>query len=106
MSSVKSMLVILFFVLFGLLFLGAGFYFLSDSFLKKMGESVSDEKKSERLVKSGKLCGFVSLAIGALTVFCGVILFFLPVIFPYLSLFYVMMLIICFLLIIFSLRTK
>lgn len=106
MHGVKSIWIIILFILFGLVFIGAGIYFLSDSFLKKIGDSVSDEKKSGQLIKSGKICGFVSLAVGALTVFCGIILFFLPAIFPYLSLFYVLAMIAGFLLIICSLRIK
>lgn len=56
---------------------------MSDGYLKKLSQSVEDVKKSRHLVKAGKLCGSVSMGIGAFTVFCGIIAKFFPSVFPF-----------------------
>lgn len=79
---------------------------MSDGYLKKLSQSVEDVKKSRHLLKAGKLCGSVSMGIGAFTVFCGIIAKFFPSVFPFFALLYVIILIISFSLIIFSLKMK
>ena len=105
MDSTKTLLIMIFFIIFGIVFI-AGLFFVSDAYLKKLSQSVADEKKSGQLVKAGKLCGSVSMGIGAFTVFCGIIAKCFPSVFPFFALLYVIILIISFSLIIFSLKMK
>lgn len=106
MDSTKTLLIMIFFIIFGIVFIAAGLFFMSDAYLKKLSQSVADEKKSGQLVKAGKLCGSVSMGIGAFTVFCGIIAKCFPSVFPFFALLYVIILIISFSLIIFSLKMK
>ena len=88
MDSTKTLLIMIFFIIFGIVFIATGL------------------KKSRHLVKAGKLCGSVSMGIGAFTVFCGIIAKCFPSVFPFFALLYVIILIISFSLIIFSLKMK
>ena len=106
MDSTKTLLIMIFFIIFGIVFIATGLFFMSDGYLKKLSQSVEDGKKSRHLVKAGKLCGSVSMGIGAFTVFCGIIAKFFPSVFPFFALLYVIILIISFSLIIFSLKMK
>lgn len=54
MHGVKSIWIIILFILFGLVFIGAGIYFLSDSFLKKNRRFCFRWKKIRTAYKIGK----------------------------------------------------
>ena len=42
MDSTKTLLIMIFFIIFGIVFIAAGFFFVSDAYLKKLLLSVSD----------------------------------------------------------------
>ena len=97
MTPQKQIIILVAFSLAGLIFIFQGIYFLS----KKYQNALKETQNSEN---SAKILGYISLAIGFLTIFCGIILKIIPQVFQYLSLFYVIFLIASFSVIIFSFK--
>lgn len=92
--------------MFGLAFISVGIYFISEQYQRKIAKSVIDDKKENQIKKTAKLCGFISIGIGSFTIFCGLICKFLPELFSIMSLFYVILLIVGFILISSSFKIK
>ena len=49
MDSTKTLLIMIFFIIFGIVFIAAGLFFMSDAYLKKLSQSVADEKNQDSL---------------------------------------------------------
>jgi len=82
----------------GFVFIGVGIYFLSGSFLNKLNSS-SSEQSEAAFRKNGfraKGSGLTSIALGALTLFWGVMLCMFPQIAALLALVYMIFLIAAF----------
>lgn len=78
----------------GIIFIATGIYFLSSKFLKKLNEA-SGKNSKEVLKKNfrySKGCGYVSLALGFLTLLWTVIIFLFPAYLTTLALVYMIFL--------------
>lgn len=88
----------------GILFIMAGFYFLSKKYLEKMNEFSAktkvDYKKANE--KKCKIYGYSSIAIGAITAVWGIFVKLIPESVYMLALVYMIVLVIAFSVIIFS----
>lgn len=106
MSESKALVILISFCVFGLIFMAAGMYFLSEKYLGALKNASGSEEKAKAAVKSGRTCGYVSLGLGGFTVFCGIFAKLMPGIFSYLALAYVIVLIIAFVIITCTIKNK
>ena len=104
MTPQKQIIILVAFSLAGLIFIFQGIYFLSKKYLNALKVTKKSEKGKKNSENSAKILGYISLAIGFLTIFCGIILKIIPQVFQYLALFYVIFLIASFSVIIFSFK--
>ena len=104
MTPQKQIIILVAFSLAGLIFIFQGIYFLSKKYQNALKETQNSEKGKKNSENSAKILGYISLAIGFLTIFCGIILKIIPQVFQYLALFYVIFLIVSFSVIIFSFK--
>lgn len=94
------------FIVVGIIFLAAGFYFSSKTYLQALSDAHETDEEKRHAVISGKLCGTISLALGGLTVASGIAIKVVPKLFHYMALIYVLALIACFAALIFSFGQK
>lgn len=106
MSEAKLIFVMVVFIVVGIMFLAAGFYFSSKGYLQALADSREDENEKRNAVISGKLCGTIALALGGLTIVSGVCIKLVPKMFHYMALIYVLALIACFAALIFTFNRK
>ena len=99
MNNTKVLIVMIFFIFVGIIFFVFGMIFLSGKFLTSMGKLFTNEDKNKKSINSSKVYGYISLGIGGLTIFCGIMAKIFPQIFAYLALFYVICLIVSFVII-------
>lgn len=96
LTDTKASIVLIAFLFMGIVFFACGFYFTSKTFLQSLKQSQKDDSDKKKIEKSGKICGYVAMGTGGFTVFCGILTKLMPLIFPYLSLVYVLALIAAF----------
>lgn len=99
MNNTKILVIMISFIFVGIIFFCFGMVFLSGKFLNFMGKLFTNEDKNKKSINSSNVCGYISLGIGALTIFCGIMAKLFPQIFAYFALFYVIFLIVSFVII-------
>ena len=73
MTPQKQIIILVAFSLAGLIFIFQGIYFLSKKYQNALKETQNSEKGKKNSENSAKILGYISLAIGFLTIFCGII---------------------------------
>lgn len=106
MNEKKLIIAMAAFIVAGIVFLAAGFYFSSKNYQKALADSHENPEEKRKAVIMGKLCGIIALALGGLTIASGIIIKVLPKMFRYLSFVYVLALIACFAALTFSFGRK
>lgn len=96
--SIKLLVLAVLAITAGLVFVAVGIYFLTAGFLKKLNESAPEQ--SEQVYRKNEFrakgSGLTSIALGALTVFWGIMIFMFPSITAALGLIYMFFLIAAF----------
>lgn len=106
MNEKKLIITMVAFIVAGIVFLAAGFYFSSKNYQQALADSHENPEEKRKAVITGKLCGIIALALGGLTLASGIIIKIIPQMFRYLSFFYVLALIACFAALTFSFGRK
>lgn len=106
MNEKKLIIAMAAFIVAGIVFLAAGFYFSSKNYQKALADSHENPEEKRKAVITGKLCGIIALALGGLTIASGIIIKVMPQMFRYLSFVYVLALIACFAALTFSFGRK
>lgn len=96
--TVKILVIMITGILAGLAFMGVGFYFLSSTFLNKLNEAspVKEEKQQNHNAFRAKGSGYVSIALGALTLMWSILLAVCPPLLNLLVLIYMIFLVAAF----------
>ena len=94
---VKILILAVLSIIAGLSFIAVGIYFLSNSFLQKLNDAVS-QKSAEVFAKNkarAKGSAYTAIAFGALTLMWAAMLFMMPGSAPLLSVIYMVVLLVC-----------
>lgn len=106
MDEKRLLIIMIAFIIVGVTFIVTGLYFGSQGFLQAMADAHESEEEKRHAVISGKLCGTIALALGGLTIASGIAIKFVPQLFHYMAILYVLALIACFAGLIFTFNKK
>ncbi|MCR4627425.1 MAG: hypothetical protein K5640_07220 [Treponema sp.] len=85
----KEIIIGIVFIIGALLFIAAGFYFKSKKYLAALCDGIYEEKQKKAKSFFANVTGYFSMALGYLTLICGIMFFVFPKIKYYIALIYI-----------------